>query len=430
MNYEQTLHYLYSSLPMYQRIGKAAFKKDLGNIIKLCEAIGQPHLKFKSIHIAGTNGKGTTSNLLSSVFQSHGLKTGLYTSPHYKDFRERIKIDGQYIPQKDVVQFVQKHKEIFEKIKPSFFEITVAMAFNYFAEQKVDIAIIETGLGGRLDSTNIILPELCAITNISLDHTHMLGNTIKEIAGEKAGIIKKDIPVIIGERGKEADAVFYEHASLNHAPISFAEDLFSYELKHENLEHYILDLYFDGKLIIESLEINLKGKFLLKNMLTCLETLRIWNKTHRTERISEGEIRNGFKDLRKLTNYVGRWHILNKKPLIIGDSAHNPGAFEMLFEEINKLSKNRLHIVLGVVEDKDLEKSLPFFPKNAHYYFAQANVPRAKDAEKLCLESKEYGLIGDSHASVESALAAAKKIAKEKDLILICGSIFNLAEIL
>ena len=430
MNYKQTISYLFSSLPMYQRMGKTAFKKDLGNITKLCTHLANPQDGFDSIHIAGTNGKGTTAHLLASVFQAHGFKTGLYTSPHYKDFRERIKIDGNYIPEERVIDFVQQHKGKFEEIKPSFFEITVAMAFDFFRNEQVDIAIIETGLGGRLDSTNIVSPKLAVITNISLDHTNMLGDTIELIAAEKAGIIKKQTPVVIGEWEEQSAAVFLQRASEMGASISFAERQFSHKLLEVSLQHSHLNIFFEERILMEALRVNIRGEVLLKNVITCLESLRIWNKHHHKKRISEKEIRTGFLQLKKATNYMGRWHVIDENPLVIGESAHNPAAFEKLFKEIANLPQANLHIVLGVVEDKDLNASLLYFPKHARYYFGQADIPRAKDSVLLQKASAEFGLYGDAFNSIEAAFTEARKYADEKDLILICGSIFNLAKLI
>ncbi len=415
---------------MYQRVGKTAFKKNLNNITALCEALGNPQNAFKSIHIAGTNGKGTTAHILSAVFQSNQFKTGLYTSPHYKDFRERIKIDGHYIPEENVVSFVELHKALFEKLKPSFFEITVAMAFDHFAKCKVDIAIIETGLGGRLDSTNIINPELSVITNISLDHTQMLGNTLAEIASEKAGIIKKRTPVVVGERNPETDGVFDQKASVAGSTITYAEDNFSIEIINEKLDHIVLDVYYLNKLLIKDLSVNLKGKFLLKNLISSFEAIKVWNTTNRRNRIGINTLRKGLLNLKKTANYIGRWQILGQKPLIIGDSAHNPGAFRILFEELNKLPCEQLHIVTGFVEDKDLDKSFDLFPKKARYYFSQANIPRAKKVAHLKEEALKFGLKGEAYEKVNDAYKAAKSSANEKDIVLVCGSIFILAEVL
>lgn len=430
MIYKETLQYLYSSLPMYQRQGKVAFKKDLGNIIKLSEALDNPHTKFKCIHIAGTNGKGTTAHLLASIFQTHGFKTGLYTSPHYKDFRERIKINGEYIPEEKVVAFVKENKSHFENIKPSFFEITVAMAFEHFANEQVDLAIIETGLGGRLDSTNIVTPVLSTITNISLDHTQMLGDTIEKIAFEKAGIIKKNIPVVIGERGKLSDPVFLKKASEQNAMISFAEDDFFHQVKDETIDQYLLDVFYKEQMVLKDLWLDLKGEMLLKNLITTLDTVRVWNLVEKENRVSGASIIKALSNFKAKTNYIGRWHIINKSPLTIGESAHNPGAFKLLFEQMKGILKQNLHIVFGVVEDKELDKSLPYFPKEAIYYFAKADIPRGKNAESLKEESEPYGLKGDAYESVAEAYSAAKNKAEEKDVILICGSIFILAEVL
>jgi len=317
--FKETLHYLYTQLPMFQRVGNVAFKKDLTNIRKLCKALGNPQNHFKSIHLAGTNGKGSTAHLLSSVLQAAGYKTALYTSPHYKDFRERIKVNGQLMERSFVIDFVKQHQHLFETIKPSFFEITVAMAFEYFKQQEVDVAIIETGLGGRLDSTNVIRPELSIITNISFDHQQFLGNTLKSIAREKAGIIKKNIPVVIGEEQAEVKDVFKKVAAQRKAPISFASRTHKLIFKKSDLSHSYYEVRKSGKVLFKNLKVNLHGDFQRKNIATVLKALEKLDGFQ----VKEQAIKKGFKDLKNLTYYIGRWQQLSTSPLVICDSAHN-----------------------------------------------------------------------------------------------------------
>jgi len=426
--FKQTLDYLYTQLPMYQRVGQAAFKKDLTNIKALCKALGNPQNQFKSIHIAGTNGKGSTTHLLSSVMQASGKKVGLYTSPHYKDFRERIKIGAEYVPKKWIVDFVKKHDKDFKRIQPSFFEITVAMAFAYFSEQKVDVAVIETGLGGRLDSTNILKPELCIITNISMDHQAMLGNTLKKIAGEKAGIIKKEIPVIIGESQSEIESVFIKKANQKNAPIYFADDEYQVEAIKETLENTYYSVRKNKKIYFKNLLVNLRGPFQYKNIIATLKALEIIN--DRLFPINKKSIEIGFKQLKKLTRYQGRWQILGDKPLIICDSAHNEGGLKIVMKQLSQMKYTNLHIVIGFVNDKTLDKVLQLFPEKATYYFAKANIPRGLPAKNLQEKTTEFNLIGRSYVSVKNALKAAKRKALPKDLIYVGGSIFVVAEVI
>ena len=460
MTYKETLDYLYYQLPMFQRIGPAAFKKDLGNILALCQQIGMPQDQFPSIHLAGTNGKGSTAHLLSSVLQAAGLKVGLYTSPHYRDFRERIKISGKYIPQKKVVAFVADNKPSFERIKPSFFEITVAMAFDYFAKEKVDIAIIETGLGGRLDSTNIIQPLVSVITNISFDHQQFLGDTLPAIAGEKAGIIKNNTPVVIGERQDEVAQVFCRKADELNAPIRFASDEIQVKKLDVDPSHttYKID-YLQTKdisdtsqnivnispagggegggrtrknLSLQAIKVNLRGPFQAKNIATALTTLTVLkqNSPFFKTKSLETCIQNGFKDLQTLTAYKGRWQIIGQNPLTICDSAHNEGGLRILFDEIKRMEYGHLHFVYGTVADKELEKVFPLFPLEATYYFAKANIPRGMDAKKLKKTANSKGLKGRAYTSVRNALKAAKRKAAPNDLIFVGGSIFVVAEVI
>ena len=424
--FKATLDFLYTQLPMFQRVGDIAFKKDLTNIRKLCKALGNPERHFKTIHIAGTNGKGTTAHLLSSVLQAAGYKTGLYTSPHYKDFRERIKIDGQLTTRQFIVDFVKTHNTLFQEIKPSFFEITVAMAFEYFRQEQVDIAVIETGLGGRLDSTNIVKPVLSIITNISLDHQQFLGNTLKSIAREKAGIIKKGIPVVIGEEQKETKEVFKSIAKKRQSPICFANRTYKVVFKKSNVHHAYYDVFKSGKLLFKNLKVNLHGDFQNKNIATVFKAIDALEDFG----ISDKAIQNGFKNLKTLTNYIGRWQQLSDHPLVICDSGHNEAALRLIKKSLAAIPKERLHFVYGAVNDKDLGQVLALLPKEAIYYFAKADIPRGLDAGKLKNQAAIFGLKGKAYSSVPNALKAAKRAAGTKDLIFVGGSIFVVAEVL
>lgn len=436
MNYKETLDYLYTQLPMFQRTGPAAFKKDLGNILLLCNHLDNPHQKIRTIHLAGTNGKGSTAHLLASVLQAAGLKVGLYTSPHYRDFRERIKINGIYIPKKKVVRFVADHQSEIKKIGPSFFEITVALAFDYFAKEQVDIAIIETGLGGRLDSTNIITPLVSVITNISFDHQQFLGDTLPKIAGEKAGIIKPNIPVVIGEKQGEVFQVFNEKSLQEKSQLYLANDENGYQisLEKETPEHSFYTIKKSGVVVMENLAVNLHGPYQTNNIGTALMTFEVLNSLKISEwrNLNFSIIQKGFQDLKKTTTFLGRWQRLGEKPLIIAESAHNEAGLKAIFKNNNlaKKSYKNLHIVFGTVSDKEVGKVFPYLPKEAIYYFVKADIPRGYDAQKLCEVAKKYGLEGKSYTTVRRGLAAAKRKAKPADLILICGSIFVVAEVI
>ena len=400
MKYEEGLNYLFSKLPMYQRTGSAAYKKDIGNIIKACKILDNPQNKFKSIHIAGTNGKGSTAHMLASIFQEAGYKTGLYTSPHLKDFRERIKIDGQLISEKDTLDFILKNKNQYEKIEMSFFEYTVAMAFDYFANENVDIAIIETGLGGRLDSTNIISPEISIITNIGYDHTNLLGNSLEEIAKEKAGIIKKNTPVIIGRKQEETEHIFKSEAKEKNSSIHFCRKNFNYST-------------------------DLKGEYQKENLNTALQAMKILNLN-----INDDIISKGLNNVVKNTGLNGRWQTIAKKPLTICDTGHNEDGIKNNIKQLKKLKFNKLHFVFGTVNDKDLRKILRLLPVNAQYYFCSANIERSLNSEKLLEESKNFKLLGERYESVIEAYHSAQSNAKMDDLIFIGGSTFIVAEVL
>ena len=412
---------------MYQRLGSAAYKKDLTNTIKLCESTGNPQNRIKTIHIAGTNGKGTTTHIIAGGLQAQGYKVGVYTSPHYKDFRERIKINGFYIPKSYIIDFLNRYSKDLEEIQPSFFEMTVAMAFLYFADEKVDFAVIETGLGGRLDSTNVINPLLAVITNISFDHQSMLGNTLPAIAGEKAGIIKNNIPVIIGERQKELEQIFINKAQEMSAQIHFATDHIQIiETGFSQLKKSYTVVY-NKHPWIENLSTDLTGPFQERNIITGMYALKLLSEKIN---INIDKLKDFFPNLKSKTGYIGRWQVLGSDPMIIADSAHNEGGLKIIMNEIQDLKYKKLHMILGFVNDKELSTVLEFFPKNAIYYFAKANIPRGLDAELLKTESEKYGLLGNSYSSVRKAFAAAKIKAHADDLIFIGGSIFVVAEVI
>jgi dihydrofolate synthase/folylpolyglutamate synthase len=427
MNYQETIDYLFSRLPMFSRIGAAAFKKDLINIQKLSDFLGDPHKRFKSIHIAGTNGKGSVSHMLAAILQTAGYKTGLYTSPHLKDFRERIRINGEMVSKEFIIDFTERIKTISEKIEPSFFEITVAMAFEYFAEQEIDIAIIETGLGGRFDSTNIITPELSVITNIGWDHMNILGDSLEKIAFEKAGIIKQNIPVIVGEVLSETEKVFHEVANERKAALSIASDkrqAINWRWKKNEL---IVEIAQQHKTDHQLYHLDLPGIYQTKNLLTVLETCfhlqqRGWN-------IEEQSIRLGLQHTKKLTGLHGRWEVIHLHPLIVLDVAHNEDGIKMLMEQVEVTDHDHLHIVLGVVKDKEFEKILTLFPRLADYYFTQADIPRALDALVLKEKAKETGLRGEVYRDVNQAIKVALTKATKDDMILVCGSVFLVGEV-
>lgn len=427
MNYEQTLDFLYSKLPMFTRVGASAFKKDLTNTILLCAAIDNPQDKFKSIHVAGTNGKGSTSHMLASVLQAQGYKTGLYTSPHLKDFRERIRINGKMMPKGAVVDFVAAQRSLMEEIQPSFFEVTVAMAFDHFAKNEVDIAVIEVGLGGRLDSTNIITPLISVITNISLDHMNMLGNTIEEIAGEKAGIIKNNIPVIIGETQDKSSAVFITKAEEVNAPIVFADQHLKaadFELEDNLLS---LSVFQEDKIKYKNLKSDLTGIYQHKNILTVLEALHVLD--IETEfKIAEKSIYTGLKSVKNDTGLQGRWQILQTSPLVICDTGHNEAGITEVVKNISQTPYENLHIVFGMVNDKDISKVLSLLPKDAAYYFCKPDLERGLSTAELARQAATFNLHGEAYPSVSIAKETAIKNAGPSDLVFIGGSTFVVAE--
>ncbi len=430
MNYQQTLDYLYQQLPMFQRIGSAAYKKDLTNTLALCQYLNNPQNQLTTIHIGGTNGKGTLTHALGAVFQATGKKVGLYTSPHYKDFRERIKINGQYISEQAVVDFVQKIKPESERIQPSFFELTVAMAFDYFVQQQVDIAIIEVGLGGRLDSTNVITPILSVITNISYDHTDMLGDTLALIAAEKAGIIKPNVPVVIGETLPETQTVFVQKATEQNAPIVFADQQMQVANVQQQLSNMCVDvLDYKGNVLFKQLKTDLTGNYQQKNIITLLQAIQVLN--NMGFNLGADVVSKALQQVRPLTNFMGRWQVLNtQNPLVIADSAHNEAGITEAMWQLQQLPKTHLHLVMGFVKDKDLGKILPLLPTTATYYFCKANIPRGLPTADLQQMAYQYGLQGNAYNSVADAYQAALKEAATTDLVYIGGSIFVLAEIL
>ncbi|MCX6254742.1 MAG: bifunctional folylpolyglutamate synthase/dihydrofolate synthase [Bacteroidia bacterium] len=429
MTYEQTLEFLFSQLPAYHRIGKAAYKNDLFNTIALDNYFGNPHLKYKTIHVAGTNGKGSVSHMIASILQEAGYRTGLYTSPHLKDFRERIKVNGEMISENEVIAFVEKHKNIIESLKPSFFEMTVAMAFEYFAKSKVDVAVIEVGLGGRLDSTNVIKPVLSIITNIGHDHMDLLGNTLEKIASEKAGIIKEKIPVVISETQSETKNVFINAAIKSGSPISFADMRFICNLEESNSpdgerRYKITDLQthqkFEGEIV-------LGGDYQIRNLKAVFS---VFDNLLGQFDFSADNIKDGIRNVVKNTGLKGRWQILSLDPLTICDTGHNKEGLEFVIDQILRIPKSGLHIVIGFVNDKDLKSVLPLFPREAFYYFTKASVLRALNEEILKAEAAKYGLIGESYSDVKTALKYARENAKQSDMIFIGGSTFVVAEVI
>jgi dihydrofolate synthase/folylpolyglutamate synthase len=427
MTYQETLDYLYQQLPMFQRVGPMAFKKDLTNIRILCAALGHPQERLRCVHIAGTNGKGSTAHMMAAVLQAAGYRTGLYTSPHYRDYRERIKIDGELVTEAYVIDFVAQHKELMEEVKPSFFEISVAMAFDYFAKQKVDWAVIEVGMGGRLDSTNILLPELCLITNISFDHQQYLGSTLTAIAGEKAGIIKPGVPVVISETQEETAPVFKAKAKKEFASIVFADQHFKAVEKARNLEHTTYDVEKDGELLYEGLKVNVHGNYQCMNVQAVLQAVELLPDDIKIE---EAALRSGLAELRSKTRFIGRWQLISRQPMVICDSAHNEAGLEAVAKELDTLFYEQLHIVMGMVNDKPPHKLLPYLPEKAHYYFARPDIPRGLDAKKLAKEAAKLGRKGEVYESVPKALEAAKANAGDKDVVFVGGSIFVVAEII
>ena len=459
MDYEQTLAYLYNQLPMFTRIGTSAFKADLTNTIALCERLSNPHQKFKSIHVGGTNGKGSTSHMLAAILQTAGYKTGLYTSPHLRDFRERIRINGEMIAEQDVIDFVAKHQQDFEYIKPSFFEMTVAMAFDHFAKNRIDIAVIEVGLGGRLDSTNVITPLFSVITNIGWDHMNLLGNTLPEIAGEKAGIIKPRVPVIIGEYQSEVADVFTQKAEQQKAPISFASEEFEVTVEkspwtkdtsrspwtmdhgpstkdtsespstidHEPSTNYLPIRVTNRYQHTQNLKLDLTGTYQLKNVKTVLAAVD--ELRSQGFQITEDHIYRALQQVKVLTGLHGRWEILSTSPLTICDTGHNPEGINEVLENIKATPFNHLHFVIGMVNDKDLSKVLSMLPQDATYYFCKPDIPRGLEAISLQQQAVAFGLTGEVYPSVKQAMLTAQASAQADDLVFVGGSTFVVGEV-
>ena len=429
--YQEVLGYLYSQLPMFQRTGAAAYKDNLDNTIRLDEMFEYPHRTFRTIHVAGTNGKGSVSHMLASVLQEAGYKTGLYTSPHLKDFKERIRVNGEMITEEAVVRFTESflsNNEI-EKMEPSFFELTVSMAFDYFRSMQVDVAVIEVGLGGRLDSTNIITPEVSVITNISFDHMALLGNTLPLIAAEKGGIIKPTIPVVIGEWASETNAVFEQMAAKVESAIAFADQFYkaTYGMLSTDGKQ-ILNIRSNDEVVYPDLKLDLLGNYQRLNVPTVLKTIDILNE--QSWNLSEDVIRRGLVNTIKNTGLMGRWQIIGYNPLTICDTGHNPAGIKLVVEQIHQTAFEKLHIVIGMVNDKDQNEVLSLLPLNAQYYFTKAAIPRATEPEELAAKAARFGLKGNSYPSVRQALSEALANAGKNDLVFIGGSTFVVAEVL
>ena len=427
MNYNETLNWMFNKLTMYQRIGASAYKADLNTTIEIINYLDNPQDSFKSIHIAGTNGKGSTSHSLASEFQEAGYKTGLYTSPHLRDFRERIRINGEMIPENDVVDFIEKHKNKLEELELSFFEMTVAMAFDYFRKEKVDIAIIEVGMGGRLDSTNVINPELCVITNISLDHVKFLGENEEQIAKEKAGIIKPKTPVVIGETQEDSKNVFINTAKEKDSKILFADQIM--DCRKDNtysIEYQKFDIYKNNELYLKDLKYPLLGNYQKKNLATVICALDILKESFN---INNTHIINGLNNVIKNTSLMGRWQVINRNPLAIADTGHNVAGINEVNRQLAETKYNKLHFVLSVVNDKDIDGILNLLPKDAEYYFCKADIPRGLSVNILAEKAIKCGLNGKIYDSVRHAYSTALENAKEGDLVFVGGSNFTVAEV-
>ncbi len=430
MTYESTLEYLFEQLPMYHRVGAAAYKANLDNTIAIMKLLDHPEDDFRCIHIAGTNGKGSVSHMLASVLQQSGYKTGLYTSPHLRDFRERIRVDGKMIEKSEVVKFVKKYKNEFEEIKPSFFEWTVGLAFDYFSKKSIDIAVIETGLGGRLDSTNVIKPLVSVITNIQWDHMDLLGDTLQKIAREKAGIIKKQVPVVIGATQSESAPIFRQAVKKSKSKIFFADKIFHAHINDEShpasgsLE---VDITKNKQPYLKDLKLDLGGFYQARNVCTVLQAAEILE-TKGFE-LNRKNIRKGLGSVKKNTGFAGRWQVLSNSPLLICDAGHNSDGIQVIVSQLQKTTYKKLHMVIGAVNDKDVAGMLSKLPKKATYYFCKANIPRGLDAAVLKKNATKFGLKGKKFNSVNEALDAAKATAGKDDLIFVGGSTFVVAEV-
>ncbi|RYU90078.1 bifunctional folylpolyglutamate synthase/dihydrofolate synthase [Mucilaginibacter terrigena] len=430
MNYSDTLNYLYTQLPLFTRVGASAYKEDLTNTIALLKILDNPERKFKSVHVGGTNGKGSTSHMLAAILQVAGYKTGLYTSPHLKDFRERIRINGAMISEQTVIDFVAKHRPDFEQIQPSFFEMTVALAFDVFANEQVDIAIVEVGLGGRLDSTNVITPLLSIITNIGWDHMNLLGDTLQKIAAEKAGIIKPQTPAIIGEYQPEVAPVFINKAKEVNAGLVFASDV---NAGVRNRESEVSSLEYleitapRSPLPALHIQLDLPGSYQVKNVRTVLTAVD--ELSRQGFNITDEHIATALKQVKTLTGLHGRWEVLSRSPLTICDTGHNPEGITEVLKNIALLKYQHLHFVIGMVNDKDISKVLSMLPTNATYYYCRPDIPRGLEVESLKQKAESFGLHGNAYPSVKAALQAAQAKAANKDLIFVGGSTFVVAEV-
>ncbi|WP_375416007.1 bifunctional folylpolyglutamate synthase/dihydrofolate synthase [uncultured Hymenobacter sp.] len=430
MTYEQTLAYLYAQLPMYQRVGAAGFKKGLDNAWALSAAMGRPERRFRSVHVAGTNGKGSSSHLLAAVLQAAGYKVGLYTSPHLREFTERIRLNGQELVPDYLVAWVGRWRQLFEEVKPSFFEMCVALAYDYFAHEQVDIAVVEVGLGGRLDSTNIITPLVALITNISYDHQALLGDTLPEIAGEKAGIIKPGVPVIVSQRQAEVAAVFEAKAQAENAPLTWADARYTSTNSlppDPAATRQVVQVQRGGQLYLEDVELGLVGDYQRLNLpgvLAVLDELRAQGFA-----LPEAAVRRGLREVQQLTGLRGRWSVIGQRPLVVCDTAHNEAGLQLVLAQLARLRYERLHLVLGTVNDKDVSRVLVLLPPAATYYFCQASIPRALPADELAAQAAAQGLRGRSYGAVAAAVAAARAAATAEDVIFIGGSTFVVAEV-
>ncbi|MFA7410530.1 MAG: folylpolyglutamate synthase/dihydrofolate synthase family protein [Bacteroidales bacterium] len=427
MNYKETTEWLFAQLPMFQRVGKAAYKASLDTTSKLDRYFGFPHRNFLSIHIAGTNGKGSVSSMLAAVLQLAGYRTGLYTSPHLLDYRERIRVNGEMIPKREVIRFVEEHQPILEELKPSFFEMTVAMAFDYFSRQDINVAVVETGMGGRLDSTNIIDPVVSIITNIGLDHTEYLGNTLARIAKEKAGIIKEGIPVVIGDKNRQTRRIFEEIAAERSSQVFFANDFFQvpYSIVTPEGRHYFQvmrgkNTVFPG---LWSDQLSLAQRRNLPVVLEVLELLR-----RKGWKITDEMIYEGLSQVSGITGFRGRWEVVSRQPTMAFDTGHNVDGIRQVVSQIENTRFDRLHLVYGAVNDKDIDHILQVLPKKAQYYFTMATIPRALDVKLLAAKAAFYGLSGTIHDTVPKALEAARKAARPDDLVVVTGSTFVVAD--
>lgn len=433
MTYEETIDYLYYKLPMFQRIGAAAYKKDLMNTIRMCDALGNPQNRFRSVHIGGTNGKGSVTHFVGSVLQEHGLKVGYYCSPHYVDFRERMKINGELIDKDFVISFVENYKDTFDELKLSFFEVTVGMAFTWFALEKVDIALVEVGMGGRLDSTNVIHPLLTVITNVSYDHMQFLGNNLQEIAYEKSGILKRRVPAIIGERTEDTAQVFIDKATNRQSTLSFADDIYECRLLSTGeweTGNSIYEVRKNGDVFFDRIELNAMGIYQCKNFATAMHTLDMLESGTNGFTLDRDKIKAGLRNISGNTRFIGRWQVIQRAPLVICESAHNEAGFRELARQLSEREFNQVHFVFGTVADKDLSLIFPHLPRDAKYYLGNLSIPRGKAVEELAMDFYNEGLAFSSYESIPFAYQDALSATGENDLVLIGGSIFAVADFL